>query len=172
MTDLIAGISDNNVIGYNNDLPWRGFVPRDLPHFKEQTKDHDLIMGKITWLSIGSKPLPGRYCIIVSTTLDQVEDENYIIVPTFEYAYHIAKQRRKDISIIGGSRLWKEAIESNCIDRLLITRIHGEFTGDAYFPIDIASEDKYYCVYKTKWKEISPNFSCTFELWLKKITYP
>ena len=42
----IVAISDNNVIGKNSTLPW--YIPVDLKHFKDLTKNTVVIMGRKT----------------------------------------------------------------------------------------------------------------------------
>ncbi|KAF2075707.1 hypothetical protein CYY_003022 [Polysphondylium violaceum] len=61
---LIVAISKDNVIGKGGLIPW--FIPRDLQHFKEITLNHPIIMGRVTFESIG-RLLPNRYSIIISS---------------------------------------------------------------------------------------------------------
>ena len=67
MLALIVAVSDNGVIGRDNQLPWH--LPADLKRFKALTMGHTLIMGRRTYQSIG-RPLPGRRTIVISTTED------------------------------------------------------------------------------------------------------
>ena len=64
---LIAAISENRVIGKDNQLPWH--IPSDLRHFKEITSGHPVIMGRKTFESIG-RLLPNRTNIIVTREQD------------------------------------------------------------------------------------------------------
>src|SRR5690349_2586969 len=64
----IVAMSQNRVIGKNNQLPWH--MPADLKHFKELTTGHSILMGRKTYESIG-KPLPNRLNIIMT------HDEHY-----------------------------------------------------------------------------------------------
>ena len=61
---LIVAMSDNNVIGVNNDLPWR--LPLDLKWFKMNTFGQAVIMGRKTWESLPKRPLPFRSNYIIS----------------------------------------------------------------------------------------------------------
>ena len=47
----LVAISNNNVIGVNNDLPWN--LKDDLAHFKKYTLNKVIIMGRKTFESIG-----------------------------------------------------------------------------------------------------------------------
>ena len=57
---LIVAYARNRVIGRKGRLPWH--FREDLQHFKQTTMGHALIMGSVTYESIG-KPLPG-WCSI------------------------------------------------------------------------------------------------------------
>ena len=54
---MIVAVSANNVIGANAGLPWR--LREDLRRFKEITMGKPMIMGRLTFESIG-EALPGR----------------------------------------------------------------------------------------------------------------
>ena len=64
---LIAASAANNVIGNRGELPWR--LPRDLKRFKEVTTGKPIVMGRLTWESIG-RPLPNRQNIVISRNPD------------------------------------------------------------------------------------------------------
>ena len=52
-------------IGFKNKLPWH--IPEDLKHFSKTTignGNNAIIMGRNTWESIGSKPLPKRHKLL------------------------------------------------------------------------------------------------------------
>jgi dihydrofolate reductase len=52
---IIVAIARNGAIGRNNDLLWH--IPADLKRFKEITKGHQVIMGRMTYLSLPKRPL-------------------------------------------------------------------------------------------------------------------
>ena len=66
----VVALSNNNVIGVNNDLPWN--LKKDLAHFKEYTNNKIIIMGRKTFESIG-RPLPNRINFVVSKTIKDIE---------------------------------------------------------------------------------------------------
>ena len=79
----IAAISRNRCIGKGNDLPWH--ISADLQHFKSMTtKQSDgaiqgiVIMGRKTFESMGSKPLPKRVSFIISTQMDYAEQKGLV----------------------------------------------------------------------------------------------
>ena len=66
----VVALSNNRVIGKDNDLPWN--LKTDLKHFREYTTNKILIMGRKTFESIG-RPLPNRINFVVSTTITEIE---------------------------------------------------------------------------------------------------
>ncbi|KIG14839.1 Dihydrofolate reductase [Enhygromyxa salina] len=127
---LIAAASDNDVIGRDNDLPWH--LPDDFRHFKRTTKGHHVIMGRRTWESQGRKPLPGRVNIVVSSQTEY-ETPGATRVRSLDEGLEIARAASDDeVFVIGGTRLYAEALSS--ADRIYLTRVHTQLEGDAHFP--------------------------------------
>ena len=54
---MIAGMDRNRLIGKDNGLPWH--IPEDMRRFVRVTRGKSVIMGRLTYESIG-KPLPDR----------------------------------------------------------------------------------------------------------------
>jgi dihydrofolate reductase len=48
--NLIAAVSENNVIGKDNQIPWR--IKKDMQRFQELTLNHPVIMGRKTYESL------------------------------------------------------------------------------------------------------------------------
>ena len=67
----LVALSNNNVIGGNNDLPWR--LKKDLQHFSAYTQNKVIVMGRKTFESIG-RPLPNRKNIVISTTISSTSE--------------------------------------------------------------------------------------------------
>ncbi|MEM7039304.1 MAG: dihydrofolate reductase, partial [Bacteroidota bacterium] len=63
IVSLVLAMSENGVIGKDNDLPWR--LPADLRHFRKVTTGHTVIMGRKTHESIGF-PLKKRRNVVLS----------------------------------------------------------------------------------------------------------
>ena len=66
----VVALSNNNVIGVDNMLPWN--LKRDLQLFKNYTTNKILLMGRKTYESIG-RPLPNRINYVISTTIDEID---------------------------------------------------------------------------------------------------
>jgi dihydrofolate reductase len=124
--NIIAAVANNMAIGKNNKMPWH--ISGDSKYFKEITSGHPVIMGRKTYESIG-KPLPNRTNIVLSHKyLDGV-----IIVNSLEEAYQKAEEIDDVCFVIGGGKLYKDAIED--ADRLYITCVYTDVEdADTYFP--------------------------------------
>lgn len=127
MISLIAALSENFVIGRDNDLPWR--LKDDFRHFKQTTTNHCLIMGRKTFESIGSKPLANRRNIVISRSgirpTGGVE-----VVDSISRALEACNG--DEIFIGGGEGIFRETLP--LADRLILTRVHAIVSGDTYFP--------------------------------------
>ncbi|MCH7980138.1 MAG: dihydrofolate reductase [Proteobacteria bacterium] len=124
---LIAAASANNVIGNRGELPWH--LPRDLKRFKEITTGKPIVMGRLTWQSIG-KPLPNRQNIVLSRNPD-FEAPGCDIVASPDDAVDMAG-RVDELMIIGGGQLYREFLPR--AQRIYMTRVAVDIDGDAYFP--------------------------------------
>lgn len=124
---IIAAISQNRVIGRDNDLVWH--LPDDLKRFKELTKGHHVIMGRKTFESVG-RPLPGRTNILVTNQRDY-KAPGCIIVHTLKEAILKAENDSQPY-VIGGGKIYEQALPM--ADTLELTYIHAEVDGDTYFP--------------------------------------
>jgi dihydrofolate reductase len=124
---LIAAMTCNRVIGYQNRMPWH--LPADLQHFKALTLGKPLIMGRKTFESIG-KPLPNRQNIVLTRGLGDI-NSGVTIAHTLEQALTLAKPKT-EIMIIGGSELFQQALP--LASRMYLTLIDTELEGDTFFP--------------------------------------
>ena len=66
----LVAVSNDLVIGVDNDLPWN--LKDDLAHFKKYTLNKIIIMGRKTYESIG-RPLPNRINYVISRTVKQID---------------------------------------------------------------------------------------------------
>jgi dihydrofolate reductase len=126
---LIVAADENNGIGLDGKLPW--YLPADLARFKEITMGHHLLVGRKTFQSIG-KSLPGRQMIILSRDPDLMI-EGCTTVASLEEGLQMAEAAGDDEAfVIGGGEIYLEAL--HIADRLYLTRVHGVFEADTYFP--------------------------------------
>lgn len=136
--EIVVAVAQNGVIGKDGDLPWH--LPADMKFFRELTTGNTIIMGRKTHESIG-KALPKRVNIVITRDPDY-QAEGCIVVNSLEAAIHSNDiQGRK--FIIGGSQIYKLAIEAGAVSRIYRTVIEQDFEGDAHLEID---ESKWRCV--------------------------
>ncbi len=127
MISLIVAVSANNVIGADGELPWR--LSDDLKRFKRLTMGKPIVMGRLTWESIG-RPLPGRQNIVLTRQADF--DASGCDVVTSPAVALRAAGDAAEIVIIGGSQVYDLFLPK--AGRLYLTRVHAEVDGDAFFP--------------------------------------
>lgn len=158
----MVAASTNNVIGKNNELPWK--LPNDFKYFKNKTWGLTVMMGRKTYESL-QRPLAGRYNIVITKNHDWSAD-GVTVSHTLEDA--LAKARETDckkIFIIGGAEIFKQTI--HLINTIYLTRVEGEFDGDAFYPVinpgewEMISEDKHL-------KDDKHAYSYAFQIWKKK----
>ena len=123
----LVAVSNNNVIGKDNDLPWK--LKKDLLHFKNYTTGKTVLMGRKTFESIG-RPLPNRTNFIISNTLSNVEGA--FIYKDLNSAINNVPDGQ-EVVIIGGGYLFRESI--NYFNKLVITFVDCEIeNGDIFYP--------------------------------------
>ncbi len=131
---IVAAMAENRVIGKDGKLPWR--LPDEMKHFVRLTTGHTVVMGRKTFESIGSKPLPNRRNIILT------RDTNYT-APGIETTVSILDainmaESNGEVFICGGEQAYQDAL--HLADNLYLTLVHAHPDGDAHFP-DFAPAD-------------------------------
>jgi dihydrofolate reductase len=124
---MIVAMSDNRVIGKNNELPW--YLPSDLAYFKQKTTNHSIVMGRKTFESIG-KVLSNRENIIISTKED-FKVEGATVIHSIEALLSLLESNKRYF-IIGGAQIF--SIFLPYVDKMWITQIHHSIDGDSFFP--------------------------------------
>ena len=86
---LIVAVSENNVIGIKNGLPWH--LPDDMVFFKNTTMGGTVIMGRNNYLSIPEKfrPLKNRFNIVL-TSNSSFTAKNCLILNSLESAINFS----------------------------------------------------------------------------------
>ena len=138
--DVIVAADSRDGIGKDGALPWR--LKGDMAYFKAVTTEpsgghgqNAVIMGRRTWESIPSRfrPLSGRKNVVLT------RDQAYALPPsvaratTFDQALAELADRPADkIFVIGGARLYREALSHPFCRRIYLTRIEGSFDCDTF----------------------------------------
>lgn len=126
----LAAADENNVIGYQNKLPW--CCPEDLKFFKEMTVGKTVLMGRRTAESLG-RPLPNRQNIVLSRMWPELP-KGFKIIGAVEDALHHAWEADSDLVVIGGAQIYR--VMEPHVKELYLTRIPGGHEGDTHFPMD------------------------------------
>ena len=139
----IVAVSENEVIGQDNQLLWN--IPEDLTYFKKRTTGKIMIMGRKTFESL-KKPLPNRFHIVISRQVLSSEAESVKYVNSLTEAYTLADKMilggrwPDEVMIVGGGQIYKESLKD--ADFLYITRVPGSYVGDTYYSLQIPNEFK------------------------------
>lgn len=125
---LIVAMASNRVIGYKGDIPWK--IPGEQKMFKRITFGHSVIMGRKTYESLEG-PLPGRTNIVV-TRQTSYQAPGCIIVHDLAGAIKSCPAQENEVFICGGAQLYRVSLAA--ADRIYLTLIPKEISGDTYFP--------------------------------------
>ena len=98
---IMVAMSPEGVIGLGGKIPWhyRG----DLRRVKRLTLGTTLIMGRVTWESLGGRPLPGRRNLVVTQRA----------IPGAECFADLSSALRASegrVWFFGGARIYREAM--------------------------------------------------------------
>jgi dihydrofolate reductase len=124
---IIAAVGKRGELGLSGGLPWR--LPGDLAFFKRTTMGHPVIMGRRTFDEV-KKPLPGRENIVVTRNRDFAAEGVVAVASLEEAVAHCAG--REEAFVIGGAEIYRQAL--SVADRMILTKIDGEFEADTWFP--------------------------------------
>ena len=130
----IAAYADNRVIGDHGRIPWH--ISDDFAHFKAETLGHTLVMGRLTFDSIG-RPLPGRRTVVVTRNRGWTH-EGVEVAHSVTDALERARALGGDTFVAGGSQVYEQAMPH--LTHQVLTEVHRTVDGDAHYPEFDASE--------------------------------
>ena len=128
--NAILAMDNSMGIGYENTLPW-SHNKKDMKWFRDCTSGHVVVMGRKTWESFGSKPLPNRINVVVTNkevegNPDRIERGEMVeIISTL-----VCKYPDLHIFIIGGANIYRQAL--TFCDKIYVTRIKGLYKCDTF----------------------------------------
>ncbi|MEA3544393.1 MAG: dihydrofolate reductase, partial [Thermodesulfobacteriota bacterium] len=125
---MIVAMAKNRVIGNHGQLPWH--LSADLERFKSLTMGHTLLMGRLTFESIG-RPLSGRRTIIASRN-PEYRVMGCEVVDSIEAGFELASGDA-ELFVCGGSDIYRQALPR--VERIYLTELDIEVAGDSYFPL-------------------------------------
>ena len=154
MINIIVAVDNKYGIAKNGNLPWR--IKEDLRYCSKitrKTKDphkmNAVIMGRKTWQSLPSG-LKNRVNIVLSRkiTIDELYDnelyddnvtcEACTIARSLDEAIQVCNKDNlvENIFVIGGTNVYKEALDRNLVNKIYLTRIDKDYECDTFFPYE------------------------------------
>lgn len=164
--NVILAISKNFGIGIKGQLPWS--LRRDLQNLKNITtninlfnklsknKQNAVIMGRKTYESLPAKvrPMPNRLNIVLSH--EMVDSSSYngaLVCKSLPQALETVEQRLKDqveeVFVLGGARVFEEALAHERCQQVFLTKVGLEFPCDTFVSKDILKDFKHLETSKT-----------------------
>ena len=129
MLSIIVAKAKNNTIGKENKLLW--YIPDDLKRFKNLTTNHNIIMGRKRFESLGTI-LPDRKPIVFSQNPDfKVNNENVEIVHSMLQIQQYIEDENENF-VIGGAMIYNLLMPY--VTKMYVTEIDKDFEGDTFFP--------------------------------------
>jgi len=144
MFNVIVAVSKNWVIGNGNKIPWK--CTEDMKFFKRVTsfcmdkmKKNAVIMGFNTWKSLGrTGGLPNRMNVVIDRDAHTVcvDDQGVVYANTLNDAldYTNTDEDVESVYVIGGGKIYEEALKHSGLDKVLLTKINRKYEGDVKFP--------------------------------------
>lgn len=123
-------MAENRVIGLKNGIPWR--LKGEQAHFKRVTLGKPVIMGRATWESLPTKPLPGRPNIVLTRDAAYAADGAELATSPDAALEAALAHAPEEIAVIGGAEIYRLFMDRAEI--LYLTVVHGAPDGDAFFP--------------------------------------
>ena len=142
---IIAAVDEDFGIGKNGGLPWQ--LSPDMKHFKSVTatasfsRKNAVIMGRKTWDSLPPqfRPLPDRLNVVLSRQPNFKVPKGVLASKSLDEALRQLRQGTfrdsiDQIFVIGGEKIFREAIAHPACKKLYLTHILKSFVCDCFFP--------------------------------------
>lgn len=143
MIKLIVACDLNGVIGKDSDMPWSKDLPYDLQRFKELTTGHIVVCGRKTFESLGSKPLPMRENVVMTSNPKEYKNgKNLFFVDSIEkiFSEYDLVAGDQDLWVIGGLSVYKQFMPY--VQEVYLTIVQEQFEGDTKLEPEFFDEIK------------------------------
>jgi dihydrofolate reductase len=125
----VAAVSENGVIGDGPTLPWS--LPGEVRRYRERVADDVVVIGRRTFEMFDDPP--GAQQLVLSRSDREYADPSVTHAGSVGQAVAIASEQGAPVLyVLGGSAIYEAFLPE--YDRMLLSRIEGEFEGDAQFP--------------------------------------
>jgi len=127
----VAAVAENGVIGRDGDLPWPS-IPADKRQYRDRIADAPVILGRVTFESM-LDDLPGTAQIVLSRSRTDFDVASAYHAAGVDDAVAVAESLGAERAyVIGGGVIYDRF--QPVIDRMVLSRVAGEYEGDASFP--------------------------------------
>lgn len=148
-TNLVGAIGKDNKLLYH--------IPNDIDNFKRFTDGNTVIMGMNTYLSLpNQKPLKNRTNIVLTSNpklcTEKFGNTSVHFVNSINGAITLMRHlniNNEDVFVIGGSSIYNALLDENLISEAYVTLVEDKTEGDAYFPLNEFSKDKWKKIYES-----------------------
>lgn len=127
---LIVAVDENWGIGKDKDQPY--YIPEDLRFFKEKTMGKTIIMGRITYNVLPTRPLKGRKNIVLTR---QGSFPDVVTCNSLQsLAAYLASSGidGNDTFVIGGQKVYEGLL--NYCHTAYVTKVFAKADADCFFP--------------------------------------
>ena len=127
----VAAVAENGVIGDDGELPWPS-IPADKRQYRARTADAPVVLGRVTFESMREN-LPGTAQIVLSRSQSDFDVESASHAADVADATAITESLGAERAyVLGGAGIY--ALFQPHVDSMVLSRVPGEYDGDAYFP--------------------------------------
>lgn len=124
---IISAMTQERVIGIGDSLPWH--IPQEYEMFLSYIKGQTAIIGRKSFEIFKKGMFPKRIMVVSKTMTTDHAKQVYL---SFNEAVLAASKYSEKIFILGGSGIYKEAIE--IADEMYLSFIKKSYSGSVYFP--------------------------------------
>jgi len=127
----VAAVAENGVIGRDGEIPWPS-IPEDKAQYRARIAEDPVVLGRKTFESMRDD-LPGSAQIVLSRSEREFDAPTAHHAGGVEEAVEVAASLGADTAyVIGGAAIYE--LFQPRVDRMFLSRVPGEYEGDAYYP--------------------------------------
>ncbi len=128
----VAAVAENGVIGDGRSVPWD--LPEDVRRYRERVAGHPVAIGRRTFESMRkADDLPGARQVVLSRGDRSYPDASVQVVGGVDEAIDVlAATGAETAYVLGGTSVYEAFLPR--VDRMVLSRVHAEPAGDAYYP--------------------------------------
>ncbi len=127
----VAAVSENGVIGAGSELPWD--LDNEVAAYRERVAGETVVLGRKTFEMFDHDDLPGARQLVLSRGEPDYDVESATVVGSVEGAIETARSAGAEtLYVLGGAGVYEAFLPE--YDRMYLSRIDGEYEGDARFP--------------------------------------